>query len=308
MSVTEVTEDFRGGNTSPPGKLTGKKRKVTEVTEVTDDLELMGGKLPSSKPKSKQLAFHWVFTWANYPENWKDFFNDRKSLIEKICVGEETCPTTGTRHLQGWLRLYKKNAARTYLNLPKTVHWEVMSRQATERQNTKYCSKQGSHLLHWGIPVPFTINVEKKPWMIELKKILEQEPDFRTIHWIWDAEGNTGKTLFSKMVDLEFEDVAAVNGKGHDIRHCVADFITKTGKHPRIVLMNVPRVNKDYISYEALENVKDMFFYSGKYEGCKVNGPCPHVMVFANDRPETFKLSMDRWKIGKIVGDRIEWE
>lgn len=300
VEIAEISENGREGNTEPLGRRKGKKRKISEISQISEVST-------QEKKSSNPVAFHWVFTWNNYPKNWKDFFQDRKSLIEKICTGEEICPTTGTKHLQGWLKLYKKNYVITYLNLPKEIHWEVMSRKATERQNTKYCSKVSTSLLHWGIPVPYSINVEKKPWMVELMNILKKEPDFRTIHWIWEENGNSGKTLFMKMAYLELEHVIFINGKGHDIRHCVADFTTRTGNHPKIVLMNIPRVNKDYISYEALENVKDMAFFSGKFEGCVVCGPNPHLMVFANEPPDRTKLSADRWSIGHLKNDQIFW-
>ena len=50
------------------------------------------------------------------------------------------------------------------------------------------------------------------------------------------------------------------------------------------------------MSIAALESIKDMFFYSGKYEGGMVCGPNPHVMVFANEPPEYGILSKDRVK------------
>lgn len=293
-NITEITEDFRAGNTEPLGKLLGKKRKITDITEITED-------------RKQHPAFHWTFTWNNYPENWKDFFNDRKCLIEKIYASEEV-GEKGTPHIQGWLKLMKKNTARTHLNLPKSIHWEVMSRNATEKQNTKYCSKSHSEHIIWGIPIPYRIDVPKKPWMKELETILRGPEEHRLIHWIWEPEGCTMKTVFAKMMVTELEHVIVINGKGNDIRHCVAEYLNKHGVHPCVVLMNIPRVNKDFVSYEAIENVKDMLFYSGKYEGTMVCGPNPHVLILANDRPETFKMSDDRWKIGRLVDDHIIWE
>lgn len=294
---------FAAGNTIPPRIREGKKRKISENAENAENAEV------SEEPVIREVnGFHWAFTWNNHPKNWKDFFEDRRSIIEKFCAGEETCPTTGTPHIQGWIRLFKRNIPRTYLDLPKEIHWEKMYKQATEAQNTAYCLKKRTNILTWGIPVPYTISAPKTPWMIELKNILLSEPDFRSIYWIWETTGNTGKTLFTKMMYLELEHVIFANGKGHDIRHCVADYLNKKGTHPRVILMDIPRINKDYISYEAIENVKNMAFYSGKYEGTMVCGPNPHVIILANDRPDVTKLSDDRWKVGKIVEEKIIWE
>ena len=43
-----------------------------------------------------------------------------------------------------------------------------------------------------------------------------------------------------------------------------------------------------------------MFFFSGKYEGGMVCGPNPHVLIFANDEPDTHKMSADRWIIKEL--------
>lgn len=305
----ENAEKCRAGNTVPPGK----KRKISiENAENAENAEVeggAGGKLPS---KTKSNAFHWVFTWANYPENWKDFFNDRKSLIEKICVGEEVCPTTGTKHLQGWIRLFKKNIPMTYLGLPKQIHWEIMSRNATEKQNTIYCTKARSNTLTWGIPSPWKREItEMKPWMTELMSILstplEEGNAFRTIYWIWEPEGNTGKTVFQQAMYHTLEGVVAIEGKAADVKHFVCEYTKKTGTTPKIIFVNIPRVDLEFVSYGAIEKVKDMFFMSGKYEGGMVSGPRPHVMIFANDGPIRRNMSEDRWKIARIVGDTLEW-
>jgi len=43
-----------------------------------------------------------------------------------------------------------------------------------------------------------------------------------------------------------------------------------------------------------------MFFYSGKFHGGMINGKEPHVIVFANEPPDTSKMMMDRWQIINI--------
>lgn len=181
MSHAENAEKCRAGNTDRPAKSGTKKRKNAENAENAE-----------SEPGPKKTclnAFHWVLTWNNYPKNWQDFFTERRSLIEKICVGEEVCPTTGTPHLQGWIRLFKKNIPRTYLSMPKEIHWEAMSRNATEKQNTMYCTKARGNTLTWGIPSPWKREIKDlKPWMEELLKILssplEEGEAFRTVYWI----------------------------------------------------------------------------------------------------------------------------
>jgi hypothetical protein len=76
---------------------------------------------------------------------------------------------------------------------------------------------------------------------------------------------------------------------------------------PEIVLINIPKsFDQEYLSYTGIEEVKDMLFYSGKYEGGQVDGNPPFVFVFSNIPPEVDKLSEDRWMIYNI--DEDEWD
>lgn len=311
--VAQISENSRVGNTKPPGKSLTPKRKISEIAQISvvsgSDDQTENETTTSIK---KQIAFNWILTWHNYPENWQDFFTERKSLIEKVCIGEEVCPTTGTKHLQGWLKLFHKNNAITYLTLPIQISWRVMSRNATERSNVKYCSKDQCNLLHWGIELPWKREIKDlQPWMTELEAILSQpleEGDaFRTIHWIWDTDGNVGKTVFQQAMYYKLKNVVLIEGKSADIKHFVCDYVKKNGTTPKIVFINLPRSEQEFISYGAIERVKDMFFMSGKYEGGMVSGPRPHVMAFANEPPHCEKMSQDRWRIGHLRNGILEW-
>ena len=83
------------------------------------------------------------------------------------------------------------------------------------------------------------------------------------------------------------------------------------GETPSKVIINIPRsTNHSFISWTGIEEIKDMFFYSGKYEGGMVCAKCPHVVIFANGPPEMDKLSQDRWNIVYISppGDKSPGE
>ena len=72
-------------------------------------------------------------------------------------------------------------------------------------------------------------------------------------------------------------------------------------------MCNVPRsTDEKYISWQGMEEIKDMLFYSGKYEGGMVNDRAPHFIMFANWEPETSLLSGDRWNIVRIPDGRGE--
>lgn len=87
-----------------------------------------------------------------------------------------------------------------------------------------------------------------------------------------------------------------VNGKGTDIKAAICEM----KEPPDIVIFGYPRSTEDYISYGALEEIKDGIFFSGKYESrMKIFNP-PHVYVFANFRPNEDEMSKDRWIIKNI--------
>jgi hypothetical protein len=85
------------------------------------------------------------------------------------------------------------------------------------------------------------------------------------------------------------------------MKNCVLSYYETNNRLPKIVLIDIPRsTNTDFLSYQGIEEIKNMFFFSGKYEGGMVCGKPPHMFIFANEYPNTNKCSQDRWKIKNI--------
>lgn len=127
--------------------------------------------------------------------------------------------------------------------------------------------------------------------------------DPRTITWIYEKEGNAGKTFVAKFLALRAGTIIC-QGKAADVFNAVNVAIDK-GTMPQLVLVDVPRVTIDYVSYNALECLKNGLLYSGKYEGGTCIFPSPHVICFANEMPALAKMSLDRWKIYEIKEDML---
>jgi len=70
-----------------------------------------------------------------------------------------------------------------------------------------------------------------------------------------------------------------------------------------MAIFGYARSKENYISYEALEEIKDGLFFSGKYESGMVCINPPHVVVLCNFAPDESKLSKDRWVIKNIDHD-----
>ncbi len=93
-----------------------------------------------------------------------------------------------------------------------------------------------------------------------------------------------------------------VGGKASDAGYAIQQYIEKNGEGPKIVILDVPRTKSaEYISYESIENIKNGCFFSGKYEGGMVRFNKPHIIVFANEPPESSRMSADRWNITQLA-------
>jgi hypothetical protein len=73
---------------------------------------------------------------------------------------------------------------------------------------------------------------------------------------------------------------------------------------PKIVFIDIPRSQRDYVQYGMLEKIKDGLFCSGKYESTTVIMNPPHMIFMANFPPEMdpekADVSPNRWVITRI--------
>lgn len=248
--------------------------------------------LGNTKPDSRSRSY--IMTWNNYDE--KDYI-EIKSYFDTMThwiIGKEIAPTTGTKHLQGYF--YNKNAIRfsTLKTLYPKASWRVA--KGTKEQNFIYCSKENYESNYKPkIETPLKIITELREWQKNIENILLTEPDDRTIYWIIDHEGNKGKTALCKYLVHNYK-AAYVSGKANDIKHIIAELKEK----PNIVLFDYPRSLESYVSYQAIEEIKNGIFCSGKYESKTIVMNSPHIIVFSNFIPDLTKLSKDRWNIINI--------
>jgi len=258
---------------------------------------------PSIKKKQVSPAKGWCFTLNNYTNEHLEIIS---SIVPQVCdkwiVAKET-GDSGTDHLQGWINL--KDKARPSSIFPiKQIHWEKQKGSIVDNQ--KYCSKEGSVWLSHGLPRPLrrlACEDNLYDWQKFICDEIEKEADDRKIIWFYSKEGNVGKTTFCKYLHRRYGAIC-LGGKSADMKHGVVEYVKQHETTPEIIVCNLPRsFNKDYLSYTGIEEVKDMFFYSGKYEGGMVDGNPPHLIIFANEKPDESKVSHDRWFIRRIDRD-----
>lgn len=263
-------------------------------------------------PETQKKIRKWSFTLNNYTE--KDWLNIKENLTNARCkyiIGREIAPSTGTKHIQGFVAFEN---ARTFLNVKKLLGdaCHIETTRSSFKINVLYCSKEGDYETNivsdilQNDPISLTKkrlneqykNTVWKAWQFEILKIINNKPDNRKIHWFWEPKGNTGKSFLTKYIALNYS-VIICSGKKNDIYNQVNTNYQK-GVLPYIVIVDVPRTSFDYLNYTAIEELKNGLIYSGKYEGGVCIFDTPHVIVLANSEPEKEALSQDRWDIHKI--------
>lgn len=218
---------------------------------------------------------------------------------------------SGTPHLQCYFQFKNQTRFSTLKRAVPGGHWEKA--KGTMQQNFAYCSKDGDYTSNI-IPklspedMKNLVRAEYKdvtwrPWQKDVIDLIAESPDSRTIYWIYEPTGNTGKSYLAKYLVLEHSAIL-VQGKGADILHAVAKTI-ESGVLPNLIIFDVPRVSQDFISYQAIESLKNGCASSGKYEGCQIMIPHPHILCFSNSMPKLENLSRDRWCVYIIQDNQL---
>lgn len=266
--------------------------------------QLEKGILGNTKTKIQILqSKNWCFTLNNYNEDDIKLIIERFKIRANKYIFEKEIGENGTNHLQGYVEFDKKLRP-LELKLNKGIHWE--RRKGTEQDNINYCSKDYRESKtkdiyksdNVRIPRPLKIINVLKPWQEDLKNILMEEPEDRKIIWVYEDEGNVGKSAFSKYMVVKHDALYITEGKKSDIINIVYNYILN--KDLDILILDVPRDNGNKISYKSLEEIKNGLICNTKYEtGNKVINP-PHIVVFSNSEPDMSKFSLDRWEIYNI--------
>lgn len=197
----------------------------------------------------------------------------------------------GYEHYQGCFSLMVKHRRCEVKNLIgfNNVHLESIKNW---KASIRYCSKDETrvegpwnHLSNFIRVIP-----DLNWWQTEVSMLLKEEPDDRSIYWIYDTVGNMGKSVFCKWAAVKLGATVLNNGSFSDIAFSLPD-------SPKIVLFDLPRTIEGRVNYSAIEAVKNGLIFSGKYESkVKLFNP-PHILVFANFEPDFSAMSADRWKI-----------
>lgn len=136
-------------------------------------------------------------------------------------------------------------------------------------------------------------------WQRDLEQQLAGEPGDRSVTFVIDEAGKSGKSWFIRyfMAKHPKQCQRLSVGKRDDLAH-VFDVSV------RYLFLDIPRTQLEFLQYSFLESVKDRMVFSPKYDSmCKTFDHDIHVVVFTNEEPDYNKLTNDRYDIFRTFND-----
>lgn len=262
-------------------------------------LEQMDHAVGNTK-KPRERARSWFFTFNNPQMAEAQLVQELDKLgCEKYCFQREK-GAEGTEHYQGCIYFKNPKEFNALKKWNTSIHWEKCKNW---KSACDYCSKEDTRIgdiYSKGLPKPLKIIEKLYPWQEELWASLQLPPDDRKIVWYHESEGNRGKTSMAKYICHKMPKSVFVSGKGADIKFAVVKALEANDNELDVVIFHFVRSQEDYISYAAIEEIKDGIFFSGKYEATMKLFNAPHIIVFANFGPNKTQLSADRWEIKEL--------
>lgn len=141
-------------------------------------------------------------------------------------------------------------------------------------------------------------NVVLRPWQQRIDDELRGAAGDRKILWIYETEGNIGKSWYSKYLVAQKGAVRFPNCRTQDLAMAY--------KGEPIVAFDFSRTVDGRVNYSVIEQLKDGSIFSSKYESRNKYFGSPHIVCFANWLPDLTCCSRDRWDIREIVNKEID--
>lgn len=273
-------------------------------TTTVPDVPAVSGNTEVPKPPARKnnALYNWVFTIKESEYTQIQLWNRLKCHCAKFKYSLEV-GEGGYRHWQGMMNLRKK----LRLSGVKKLLGRIAHLEGTRDEEAAllYCEKEETHIAgpwSFGYPREKTMKEDVttwKEWQLKVLEIAALKPDDRTVYWIYDKKGGSGKTTVAREIVQTYGGLIIGGASARDI-YCAA--IDSNAEH---FIINIARDHMmEGICFRAMEALKDGMFFSPKYESKSIVWNYNvHVIVFANHEPDLDGLSRDRWKIFEILPD-----
>lgn len=174
----------------------------------------------------------------------------------------------------------------------------IYCKRVLREQHSEVCAKYPRFVndyLDDHLPQPELPVFPLRPWQQTLNAKLLLPPNERKIIFLVDYEGNQGKSWFAQyFCSLHDRSQVILPGRKADMCYVLERDI-------RYLFIDAPRSKQgEYLQYDFLEDVKNGYVFSPKYESrIKRLGPV-HLVVNMNEDPDMTKLSRDRYEIIRL--------
>jgi hypothetical protein len=163
------------------------------------------------------------------------------------------------------------------------------------KADTRVNGPWSDNKIYQGKDLPTTLYT----WQEQVKHFCTSPPDDRSINYIYDPIGNTGKSKFCKYMCYHHGALMLPWGKTGDLLNLV---VKKGAKD--IYLFDLSRSKpqdwaRDDIA-SAMEQIKNGHIVNLKYETNDFMMEPPHVWCFSNQLPNLESMSRDRWQLWEI--------
>lgn len=227
--------------------------------------------------------------------------------------GTEIAPETKKLHFQGYFELKAKKGYLWSALCKKWPNTNFLKARGDGLANIDYCSKDATDVYRTLEKtskekqneqheryVRYWESVQWRPWQKKVIDIVTGPHQDRKIHWYYDEKGNRGKSMIAQYLQFKY-DAIVCDGKADNVKNQVIKWKENNeGEDVKVVVMDITRKYMEYVNYSLLEQLKNGFFYSGKYEGGVFNQArdvSMHVIIFANSKPEEGAWTADRYDI-----------
>lgn len=250
---------------------------------------------------------NWFFTWNNYEEKDIKDLLDVLEVYSTKYVFQEEIGEKGTKHLQGSICL-ERPMRWTELKLSKEIHWE---KTKSVKKSFDYCTKEETRngrvwTKGFKFKEPLELVIPNYDWQLKILDIIKEKPNTRTINWFWSVKGDLGKSQFAKYCVSKFNACFVDRGRKSDIMNHLFNYLQNNDERIKLLIIDVPRDDGNKVCYKSLESIKNGMIFNSKYECGQCLFNSPHVFVFANEPPDEWRMSADRWNIIQIDKEKEE--
>lgn len=251
-------------------------------------------------------------------------------LCDEFVFQLEKAPSSGRYHWQCCLKLATRKRKMTLINdivsglcYQTSVPVQVQKMEGTWDQAVAYCTKTDTRVTEVEPYISPSVTLPYKgsdieflsdrsnwyKWQEKLFNLLFSDPpkmlhtpNDRTIYWITDSQGNTGKSKFVKYCCYYNKACAKISfGNAGQLRSSIIHAGSK-----KCYFVDIPRTlgTDDSMNsiMSALEDTKNGYLTSSYYGESKIlMMEPPHIVVISNRSCPKDKMSLDRWQVYYII-------